>query len=297
MNILVTGGNGQLGTELKKYITDRNTWLFLGHNELDILNEDDVKEVIKNNDIDIILNCAAYTNFDEGPNNVEKVKNINEIGPRILAESIKSQNGIVIHVSTDYVFDGNKRFGKYKPESKTNPLSVYGITKRNGENNVINSGANYLIFRVSWLYGGDRKNFVRTIFDRIGEENELKIVSDQIGTPTYVTDFAKFLIHIVDNFTLDELKTKTGLYHYANKGKTSWWNLGNHTKKYRKKYDKTFTNTCKIIKIKTEEYMANDVRPKYSPLSVAKTEQQFKVFIRHWKSALKDCIIKYIKYK
>ena len=295
MNILVTGGGGQLGTELKKYMTTKNTWLFLEHDELDILDEDSVEKFVCNNNIDVCINCAAFTKFDDCPNFENEAFMVNSIGPEILAKVLKRHNSILVHISSDYVFDGKKRFGFYNETDTPIPISVYGKTKVCGENKVIATGVDYLIFRVSWLYGGDKKNFVSTIYDKIEKESTLKIVADQIGTPTYVTDFAKFLIYILDNFTLDELKAKSGLYHYANNGKTTWWNIGEQTRKYREKYDKNFINKCKILKIKTNEYPSNDNRPKYSPLSNKKVKKVFGVKITPWKKALKMCIIKYVK--
>ena len=295
MNILVTGGNGQLGLEIRRCITKKNNWFFVGHDELDILDKDKLSRIIHKNNIDVIVNCAAYTKFDACKQNEEKAIDINSKGPETLAKLMRDNDGLLIHISSDYVFDGNRRFGFYKTTDKPNPLSVYGKTKNQGDYNVIKSGCKYLIFRVSWLYGGQKKNFVKMMYDKLDTDKEISVVNDQIGTPTFVYDFAKFIVEILDGFEIYELKNKCGIYHFANKGKTSWFNLTKQIQKYKRKYDANFRNTCIIKKIKTNDYPSEDIRPKYSPLSIKKTEREFNYRGgRSWKKALKDCIIRYI---
>ena len=296
MNILVTGGNGQLGLEIRRCITFKNKWFFVDHNELDILDKDKVSKIIYENDIDVVINCAAYTKFDACKQNKAKAFDINSKGPEILAEIMRKKNGLLIHISTDYVFDGNRRFSFYETTDKPNPISIYGKTKNQGDQNVIKSGCKYLIFRVSWLYGGKKNNFVKTMYDKLDNDSIIRVVNDQTGTPTYVYDFAKFIVEILDKFEFYELKNKCGIYHFANKGKTTWFKLTKYIKKYKAKYDRNFINGCMIKKIKTNDYPSEDVRPKYSPLSIKKTEREFNYSGgRNWKKALKECIIRYIK--
>lgn len=299
MNILVTGSDGQLGNEIRENITDKNKWFFYPHQQLDILDEKQIARVLLDNNINVIVNCAAYTNFDGCKLDEQRAYEINALGPENLAKALaKNENGILLHVSSDYVFDGKKRWGKYKPSDVPNPISVYGKSKNLGDQKIKQTNCKYLIFRVSWLYGGKvKKNFVKTIFEKLENKDTFGVVNDQTGTPTYVNDFAKFIVEILDKFTIQELKDRCGIYHFANKGKTTWYHLAKQIKKYKNKYEPYFRSSCKIKKLKTSDYPSMDTRPTYSPLSIKKTEQVFEYLGRNWKKALKECIIKYIKEK
>ena len=296
MRVLVTGANGQLGCEIKRELQKScNLYFFVGHDSLDITNEDEVNNFINKNNIDVIINCAAYTKFDLCKNNYNDAYMINTIGPRILANSIKKNNGILIHISSDYVFSGDDK-KEYETNDKTYPISVYGKSKSYGEKLIIDSECNYLIFRTSWLYGGEKKNFVDTIFKAIGEKNEIKVVNDQFGTPTYVNDLSKFLVGILEKYSKQNLIKKTGIYHFSNTGITSWYDIAKTVYEYRKELDGNYKTECKIVPISTNEYPSTDKRPKYSPLS-SKDLLLFGYRSRNWKLALKDCILRYINDK
>ena len=298
MNVLVTGSDGQLGNEIRENITDKNKWFFYPHQQLDILDEKQIARVLLDNNINVVVNCAAYTNFDGCKLDEQRAYEINALGPENLAKALAKRNGILLHVSSDYVFDGKKRWGKYKPSDVPNPISVYGKSKNLGDQKIKQTNCKYLIFRVSWLYGGKvKKNFVKTIFEKLENEDTFGVVNDQTGTPTYVKDFAKFIVEILDKFTIQELKDRCGIYHFANKGKTTWYHLSKQIKKYKNKYEPYFRSSCKIKKLKTSDYPSMDTRPTYSPLSIKKTERVFEYLGRNWKKALKECIIKYIKEK
>ena len=296
MRILVTGANGQLGIEIEKEIENSdNLYFFVGHDLLDITNEDEVNAFVSEKSIDVIINCAAYTKFDLSKKNYSDAYMINSIGPRILADAIKKNDGILIHISSDYVFSGNDN-KEYTPKDDTFPISVYGKSKSYGEKLIVDSKCNYIIFRTSWLYGGERKNFVYTIFNAINEKDEIQVVEDQFGTPTYVNDLSNFLISIIENNTKQELIEKTGIYHFANEGVTNWYNVAKTVYEYRKELDTDYKNNCNIIPISTNEYPSNDNRPKYSPLC-SKDLDTFGYKNRNWKIALKDCILKYVNHK
>ena len=299
MNILITGSEGQMGIEFKKILnkaTHKNTYFCKGHKELDITDYSSVYNFVIENKIDVIVNCAAYTNFDMCPSNITGAFLVNSFGPKILSDVIRNTDGVLIHISSDYVFSGNKNSGYYETYETPKPISVYGKSKFLGEKYIQESGCDYLIFRTSWLYGGDRKNFVKTMFSLIEKNDEIKVVCDQHGTPTYVVDLVNFLFKLIEENDLDVLKEKNGIYHFSNEGITTWYDIAKFVYDLRKKHDTYFTNMCIIKPVSTDEYPSNDNRPKYSPLS-STCLNVFNYKNRKWEDALEECVLKYIKEK
>lgn len=280
-HILVTGCNGQLGNEIKLLSSDfdKEDWhfYFTDINELDITNRKAVYSFIEQNHISIIINCAAFTAVDKAESNVELCELLNNTAPGYLAEAVASVGGTMIQVSTDYVFDGNA-CSPYTEESRTNPQTIYGRTKLAGEENVIRTCAGSMVIRTAWLYSTFGNNFVKTMI-RLGKErDQLGVVFDQIGSPTYARDLARFILKAVENGIVP------GVYHFTNEGVCSW-------------YDFTCTihriagiDNCKVSPIHTEDYPASAQRPHFSVLDKTKAKQTYGIEIRWWEDALKDCI-------
>lgn len=270
-NILVTGANGQLGTEFKKLLPDA---VFAGADVLDITDLDAVKNFVQKNSIKIIINCAAYTAVDKAEDDIELVKKINEDGPRNLALS----GAKIIHISTDYVFDGNN-YKPYLPQDKTNPISVYGRTKRAGELAVLENAKIAIIVRTAWLYSAHRNNFVKTM-RRLGVEKEsLNVVADQIGSPTFAGDLAQAIVDILPQMN----EANKGIYHYTNEGVCSWYD-------FAVKIMELSGLNCKVNPIPSSEYPTKATRPFYSVLDKTSIKEIFGIVIPHWEYGLKRCL-------
>lgn len=269
--ILVTGANGQLGTELKKLLPDA---VFTDVAELDITNLEAVKHFVTNNNIETIINCAAYTAVDKAEDDVELVQKINEDGPRNLALS----GAKIIHISTDYVFDG-KNYQPYLPEDTANPVSVYGRTKRAGELAVLNNAKIAVVIRTAWLYSAHGNNFVKTM-RRLGAEKEsLNVVADQIGSPTFAGDLAQAIVDILPQMN----ETNKGIYHYTNEGVCSWYDFATEIMNLS-------DLACKVNPIPSTAYPTKATRPFYSVLSKEKIKNVFNIEIPHWKESLVKCL-------
>ena len=271
MNILVTGANGQLGMCLRNLLPNA---LFTGHDDLDITDENAVKDFIKTNKVKTIINCAAYTAVDLAEDHPVVAKKVNIDGPKNLAIN----GDRLIHISTDYVFDGNSKV-PYKTTDNTHPLSVYGATKLVGEKVVAKYARQYVIIRTSWLYSPYGKNFVKTM-QRLGAERDvLNVVSDQYGTPTYALDLAKAIVQIIPQMN----RKNNGVYHFSNMGQCSWAVFADEIMK------KSGLG-CKINPITTEQYPTAAKRPQYSVLDKSKIQREFSIEIDDWQSALCRCI-------
>ena len=286
MNILVTGCNGQLGNEIKNLAALYNNFCFFFKDlpELDICNTNQINSFLTNNKIDVVINCAAYTAVDKAEENVEIAKNVNSQGVLNLVNSIAKVNGKLIHISTDYVFDGNNFF-PYKELDRVNPIGVYGNTKRGGELAVINSDIDGIVIRTSWLYSFYGHNFVKTILKLGDKRKDLEVVFDQIGSPTNASDLAKACLDILYYKKGNRLNSNGKLYHYSNEGVASWYdfaiaimNLGNLS--------------CNVIPIETKDYSSAAKRPHYSVLNKAKIKHDFAIKIPYWKDSLEKCIKK-----
>jgi dTDP-4-dehydrorhamnose reductase len=280
-NILITGCNGQLGNEMQLQAA-KNTqynYFFTDVAELDITNRDAVVSFVKDNEIDCIVNCAAYTAVDKAEENEELANLLNNIAPGYLAEAVETRGGALIQISTDYVFDGTAHI-PYKETEPTCPNSVYGRTKLAGEQNAQAHCKNTVIIRTAWLYSIYGNNFVKTMI-RLGKEKEqLGVIFDQIGTPTYAGDLADAIMTVINKGIVP------GVYHFSNEGTISWYDF---TKAIHRIAG---INTCKVNPLHTEEYPTPAARPHYSVLDKTKIKQTYGIEVPYWEDSLADCIAK-----
>jgi len=279
-NILVIGVNGQVGSEIKELSSNYDyNFLFTTSKELDITEHKKVKEFIKENNIKTIINCGAYTGVDKAEDEKELANDINHLAVKNLA-ILSNEFGIkLIHISTDYVFDG-ENFKPYTEDDITNPNGIYGQTKLDGENtmceyNLINS----IIIRTSWVYSSFGNNFVKTMLRLGKEKDELGVIFDQVGTPTYARDLAKTILDILPNIKND----KTEIYNYSNKGVLSWYDFAKEIMRMAKL-------DCIINPIETKDYPTPAKRPHYSLLNKSKIKQEFHITIPYWKDSLDECL-------
>ena len=292
MNILVTGANGQLGNEMRIVtVGSKDKYIFTdvveveGQNTtiLDITNLDAIRSIVKDCNIKAIINCAAWTNVDgaEAPDQQNLVELLNAKAPENLAIAMKEVGGLLVHISTDYVFGGDPYNTPCKEDQKGTPTGVYGLTKLHGEQNIINSGADYLIFRTAWLYSEFGKNFVKTMLNLTSTKPQLKVVFDQVGTPTYAYDLAKAIFDIIEN---RKYTGNTGIYHYSNEGVCSWYDFTKMIAEYSGQTE------CDILPCHSEEFPSPVKRPAYSVLDKTKVKETFGVNVPYWTDSLKKCI-------
>ncbi|MBT5492626.1 dTDP-4-dehydrorhamnose reductase [bacterium] len=283
MRILVTGSNGQLGSEIRELSTSYNyNFFFTSRDNLDITNEDDIKNFVENNNINIIINCAAYTAVDKAETDKINADLVNRKAVKKLAKISKEKDIKLIHISTDYVFDG-KTYKPYCEQFQTNPNSVYGQTKLDGENEMIKINPhNSIIIRTSWVYSSFGNNFVKTMLKLGKEKDELGVIFDQIGTPTYARDLAEALLQILNDECLI-LNDKVEIYNFSNEGVASWFDFAKEIMKMAKL-------DCKINPIETFQYPTPAARPHYSLLNKSKIKKEFKLSIPYWKDSLDECL-------
>lgn len=289
--LLITGANGQLGNEFRQIARWNNDYMFFFtdvteqkncHTDyLDITDKDAVYNYVKSNDIDVIVNCAAYTNVEAAEDNFDLAKKLNTDAPEILAKVMKSVDGLLIHISTDYVF-GKEPYNKpCKEDQEGTPTGVYGFTKLNGETNIINSGCKYVIVRTSWLYSEFCKNFFKTMVDLIASKDELKVVFDQVGTPTYAFDLASAIMHII-------YEPVQGIYNYSNEGVCSWYDFTCAIRDVMMKYH-DYGKIANIIPCHSDEFPSKVTRPSYSVLDKTKIKETYDLIIPHWYDSLGNC--------
>jgi dTDP-4-dehydrorhamnose reductase len=293
MRILVTGKNGQLGKSINKIVNtgngknnyqQDNEFIFVGREELDLSSERSISHYFDRSDkFDVIINCAAYTAVDKAEEEQELVNQVNHLAVKQLAEIAKEQKAKLIHISTDYVFDGESD-KPYIETDKTNPINVYGKTKLAGEKALQEAMSNNaIIIRASWLYSEYGNNFVKTML-RLGKErDEINVVSDQIGSPTYATDLAKAILKIIDNKNYQDKEQSTEVYHYSNKDKISWY-------EFAKEIFKIAEVDCKVNPITTEQYPTPAKRPKRALMDKEKIVEKFSIKTHYWKETLCLCI-------
>ena len=291
MNVLVTGANGQLGSELKELIQHSTfniqhyDFYFTTSEDLDITNYKKVKEYIETNDIKIIINCAAYTAVDKAEDDKEVADEINHLAVQYLAQISKEKNIKLIHISTDYVFNG-QNFRPYIETDSTNPQGVYGQTKLDGEKAMLEiNPKNSIIIRTSWVYSSFGTNFVKTML-RLGKEKEsLGVIFDQVGTPTYARDLAKVILKIIQHstFNIQHSSTHTEIYNFSNEGVASWYD-------FAKEIMSMAQLECEINPIETKAYPTPAKRPHYSLLNKAKIKEAFNISIPFWKESLDECL-------
>lgn len=245
---------------------------------LDITDPEAVAAAVRENSIDVIVNCAAYTNVNKAEEEEDLAYRINALAPGILAKAAKEAGALLIHVSTDYVFDGTGHV-PYTEDMPVSPLSAYGRTKQAGEQMIMDSGCRYMIFRTAWLYSTFGGNFVQTIYDKTASQPTVNVVSDQIGTPTYAQDLADLLAAIIEEDKLD----RTGIYHFTDEGVCSWYD-------FAKEICDISGHLCDVRPCRTSDYPSKTKRPHYSVLDKTKVKETFGMEIPHWKDSLKFCI-------
>ena len=283
LKILVTGKDGQLGYALQEFSGNqfKFIWKFTGRSELDITDSIKTQSVLKQFQPDWIINTAAYTDVDGAENNQEIAYKVNTDGPYILAKSAKEIGAKLVHISTDYVFDGTKK-ESYTENDKPNPLQVYGKSKLKGELLIQDTKISGFIIRSSWVYGYHGKNFVNTMLKLAEEKDEIQVVDDQFGSPTYVNDLAEAILRLIINHS----STKMEILHFSNKGRTSWYEFADYlisTKKIN----------CNINRISTEKLNQISKRPKLSEFNLNKIKNNYNIHLKSWYSSINQFVKKY----
>ncbi len=287
--ILVTGANGQLGNEMRIIAREsRDRYLFTDVNQvegietiyLDITDLDAVRKMVADNGVDVIVNCAAYTNVDAAESNEVMAEKLNAEAPENLAKAIKDVEGLLIQISTDYVFGKEPYNVPCNEEQQGTPTGVYGLTKLHGEQKIMATNCNYVIIRTAWLYSEFGKNFCKTMMNLSATKPQLKVVFDQVGTPTYALDLAKAIAVIIEKFD----GSQTGIYHYSNEGVCSWFDFTKMIAEYNG------TTECDVQPCHSNEFPSPIKRPAYSVLDKTKIKEVFGVKVPYWTDSLKKCI-------
>lgn len=287
MTILVTGANGQLGNEMRIVSqSSQDRYIFTDVVEqdgvqttiLDITNLDSIRKIVRENDVKVIVNCAAYTNVDGAESNQELAELLNAKAPENLAIVMKEVGGLLVHISTDYVFGKEPYNTPCREDMVGTPTGVYGLTKLHGEQNIMASGCRYVIIRTAWLYSEFGKNFVKTMLNLTATRPELKVVFDQVGTPTYAYDLAQAIVKIIE-------RPVEGIYHYSNEGVCSWYDFTKMIAEYSGHMD------CNIQPCHSDEFPSPVKRPAFSVLDKTKIKQTFGITIPYWVDSLKKCLL------
>ena len=296
MNILVTGANGQLGNEMRLVAQSSNDrYFFTDVNQvegvetlyLDITDLDAIGKMVTDYQIDVIVNCAAYTNVDAAESNEALAEKLNAEAPENLAKAMKEVNGLLVQISTDYVFGKEPYNIPCKEEQQGTPTGVYGLTKLHGEQKIRAVGCKHVIIRTAWLYSEFGKNFCKTMMNLTATKSQLSVVFDQTGTPTYALDLAKAIECILIDYGKErtaESYSKTGIYHYSNEGVCSWYDFTKMIAEYNG------TTTCDIRPCHSDEFPSPVTRPSYSVLDKTKIKNIFGIRIPYWTESLKQCI-------
>lgn len=297
MNILITGANGQLGNEMRivsegkydKYIfTDVNQVEGLETTYLDITDMDAVRSFVRENDVKVIVNCAAYTNVDAAETNADLAEKLNADAPANLANAMKEADGLLVHISTDYVFGKEPYNTPCSPDRKGTPTGVYGLTKLHGEQKILTAECDHVIIRTAWLYSEFGKNFCKTMMNLTATKSQLNVVFDQVGTPTYALDLANAIEVVVDDYkhmkVSGEAYGKNGTYHFSNEGVCSWYDFTKMIQEYSGNTD------CDVQPCHSDEFPSPVIRPAYSVLDKTKIKETFGVKVPYWVDSLKKCI-------
>lgn len=281
IKLLITGSNGQLGSEFRSLSAGFPgfEFIFTDIDELDIASAHAVDQILKNGRFHALINCASYTQVDQAEEEPEIAFQVNARATKILAETAKRYSCYMVHISTDYVFDG-RHYYPYSEEDPPRPVSVYGNTKLEGEKSFAQSGVKGMIIRTSWLYSSFGKNFIKTILQAASERKEIRVVSDQAGSPTYARHLAGHLLEILPGAISGNIG---GIFHYANEGICSWYDLAHETIRMAEL-------ECKVIPIATSDYPTAAPRPFYSVLDKSKIRKQFGISIPQWREGLRECI-------
>lgn len=280
--ILITGANGQLGNEMQIVARgSEDRYMFTDVAELDITDAEAVEKMIRENHVDVIVNCAAYTNVDKAEEEPAVAERLNALAVKNLAESAKRNDAVLVHISTDYVFGGTQNNTPCREDQPANPTGVYGKTKLQGEEAIKAVGCRYIIIRTAWLYSEFGKNFLKTMWNLTATKPELKVVFDQTGTPTYAYDLAKAIFEIIESRKYEGCG---GTYHYSNEGVCSWYDFTKMIAAY------TGHNACRIYPCHSNEFPSKVVRPSYSVLDKTKFKDTFGIEVPYWTDSLKKCI-------
>ena len=290
MRVLVIGKNGQVGQSIQNIVNitsnanlKKYDFVFVGRNELDISKASNIQAYFEKNKFDVAINCAAYTNVEQAEVNVNDAKLINHLAVKEIATSAKKNNMKLIHISTDFVFDGNKS-QPYIESDTTSPINIYGATKLAGEIAAFSiMNFNAVVFRSSWIYSEYGNNFVDTIIKNATLKTQLDIISDQFGTPTYAQDLAQTIIDVLDNDKFNNREMPSQIYHYSNEGECSWFD-------FAKEIVGILKIDCNLCPINSDDYPQLAKRPKYSVLSKKKISEDFDLTINDWKDSLKHCL-------
>ena len=279
MKILVIGSNGQLGLEFQKISNsyDSLSWIFSTIKTLDLLSLDTISSFLNNTNPSLIINCAAYTSVDKAETEFKLADTINYKAVDIISRWTSDNNKKLIHISTDYVFDGTTKV-PLSENSNTNPINEYGSSKLKGEIACLKNDPNSIVIRTSWLYSSFGKNFVKTLINLMKNNNSVKVVNDQIGSPTYAYDLAKVVLKIIMNY-----KTESGLFHYSNEGETSWF-------EFARSIRELYKLDCEIIGVSSKEFKTLAKRPQYSLLNKSKIKKIFNLEIHNYRKSLEVCI-------
>jgi len=286
MNILVTGANGQLGNEMRIVSRGRSDrYIFTDVEELDITSFEAISKCVKENDIKIIVNCAGYTNVEKAEDDEKTAELLNAQAVEYLAKACKDNDATLIHISTDYVFGGNEGNTPRTEDEPVNPTGAYGRTKLHGEQAIEKVGCKHVIIRTAWLYSEFGNNFVKTMRKLTSERDSLKVVFDQVGTPTYALDLAKTILVFIEELKTpnSSLLTSNSIYHFSNEGVISWYD-------FAKEICELSGNTCDIQPCHSDEFPSKVKRPSYSVLDKTKIKNKLNITIPHWKESLKNCI-------
>ena len=282
MNVLVTGSNGQLGSHLRLLGAEsQHRYFFTDIDDLDITRRDAVLNFVLTNGINVVVNCAAYTNVDRAEEEESVAELVNSLAVRHLADSMKVSGGTLIHISTDYVFGGNGYNTPCNEDATLNPTGAYGRTKMHGEEAIAEVGCHCVLIRTGWLYSEFGNNFVKTMLRITGERDMCKVVFDQVGTPTYAGDLARVIFDMVEN---ESYRGKDGIYHYSNEGVCSWYDFALEIQRQSGRRD------CKIQPCHSYEFPSKVVRPPYSVLDKTKIKETFGIEIPHWTVSLAKCM-------
>jgi len=281
MNVLITGAKGQLGLELASLETEFSNlqFFYTDKTTLNIIDFEEVEQFVSENKIGVIVNCAAYTNVDKAEDEPEMANEVNHLAVKNLVLTAKKYSLKLIHISTDYVFDGESSI-PYSEGDSTNPQNVYGSTKLKGEEALLKiNPKNSIIIRTSWVYSEYGHNFVKTVLRLSKEKESLSVVSDQIGSPTYAYDLAKVILQIIPKINNESVQ----IYHYANKGECSWFQFASAIMKIAQR-------SCNVLPVNSSEFKTKAKRPKFSLLNTKKIQHTFNLEIPDWEDSLKECI-------
>ena len=295
MTILVTGANGQLGNEMRLVAqTSKDTYIFTDVNQveglettyLDITDREAVLQMVQQNGVNAIVNCAAYTNVDAAESNEALAEKLNADAPENLALAMKAVNGLLVQISTDYVFGKEPYNVPCREEQKGTPTGVYGMTKLHGEQKIQATGCDYVIIRTAWLYSEFGKNFCKTMLNLTATKPALKVVFDQVGTPTYALDLARAIEVVLADYANQQggKYSKTGVYHFSNEGVCSWFDFTKMIAEY------SGQTACDVQPCHSDEFPSPVTRPAYSVLDKTKIKETFGVQVPYWTDSLKKCI-------